>query len=254
MPIATTPGNLAGKLARPSRAFATTHWSMVLQAADAGGDGGQAALEELCRIYWPALYGFARRRGLRPQDAEDLTQGFFADLLARGAIARADAARGRFRTFLLAAFQNYGSHQRARDGSQKRGGGCEIMSFDAIAELETGWGGLAGADETPEKLFDRQWARQLLDHAQAAVQREYTAAGKGAVFAELRGALWGDGGEIDYAASASRLGSTVGALKVALHRLRLRVGRQLRTEVAKTVADPGDIETEIRHLLAVFGA
>ncbi|HUJ44382.1 MAG TPA: hypothetical protein VLW52_12340, partial [Opitutaceae bacterium] len=118
-----TPGG-GSVTARGPRAFETTHWSLVVRAAEARTSEGRAALEELCRTYWYPLYGFARRRGLTRQDAEDLTQGFLADLLAREAITQADAARGRFRSFLLASFENFHSHQRARAATLKRGGGC----------------------------------------------------------------------------------------------------------------------------------
>lgn len=220
---------------------------MIVRAAEAGTPDGRAALEELCRIYWYPLYGFARRRGLTPHDAEDLTQGFLADLLARGAVAQADAARGRFRTFLLASFENFHSHQRARAASLKRGGGCEFVS---LQEAELHFQDEPVSADSPEKMFDRKWAMSLLDQAIAAVRREYAAFGKGPLFDALKAVLWGAHGAVSYAEIAQQLGSTEGAVKMAAHRLRRRFGEALRAEVAKTVLDPATIDDEMRHLLA----
>lgn len=222
---------------------------MVVRAGDIGTPDGRTALAQLCRLYWYPLYWFARRRGLTPHDAEDLTQGFFADLLERGAIARADATRGRFRTFLLASFQNYQSHQRERAGTLKRGGGHEIVSLEALQTAETRFQGEPADGISPEKLFDQKWAHSLLDAVLELLRREYTAAGKQAWFDELKVVLWGGRGEVRYAEIAVRVGSTEGAIKVAVHRLRQRFRECLRAEVAQTVLDAGDIDDEMRHLL-----
>ncbi|HUJ42767.1 MAG TPA: sigma-70 family RNA polymerase sigma factor [Opitutaceae bacterium] len=232
---------------RGPTAFATTHWSLIVRAAETGTPEGRAALEELCRIYWYPLYGFARRRGLAPADAEDLTQSFLADLLARGAVAQADPARGRFRTFLLASFENFHSHERRRADRLKRGGGCEFVSLE---EAEKRFQEEPVSPDSPEKMFDQKWAMSLLDQAIAAVDREYAANGKGPLFDALKAVLWGAYGAASYAEIARQLGSTEGAIKVAAHRLRRRFGEALRSEVAKTVLDPADLEDEMRHLLA----
>lgn len=221
-----------------------------MRAAESGTAEGRAALQELCRIYWYPLYGFARRRGLTPADAEDLTQGFLADLLAREAVAQADAARGRFRTFLLNSFDNYRSHERARARAAKRGGGETVVSFDVIHAAEGRFRGEPATTESPEKAYDRKWAMSLIEVTLAAVRREYAANGKAAWFDELKAALWCGRGEIAYTEIARRLGSTEGAVKVAVHRLRQRFGERFRAEVAKTVIDPAEIDDEIRHLLA----
>jgi RNA polymerase sigma-70 factor (ECF subfamily) len=234
------------------RAFATTHWSMVVRAAQAGTTEGRAALEELCRIYWYPLYWFSRRRGLPRPEAEDLTQGFFADLIERGAIARADAARGRFRTFLLASFQNYQSHQQERAKSLKRGGNREIISLEALQAGEVRFQEEAAPAESPEKVFERQWALSLLDQALATVQREYAAAGKAALFDELKVVLWGDRCDIGYAGIARQLGSTEGAIKMAVHRLRRRFQEEFRAEVAKTVCNIDELGEEMHHLFAAL--
>jgi RNA polymerase sigma-70 factor (ECF subfamily) len=246
MPNCPPPGDI-GAAARPRESFATTHWSLILGAAEAGTAEGRAALEELCRIYWYPLYCFARHRGLTPADAEDLTQDFFADFLARGAVARADAARGRFRTFLLASFENFHSHERKRAGRLKRGGGCTFVSLQkAESRFQEG---KASAD-SPEKTFDQRWAMTLLDQAIAAVHREYRAAGKEPLFNALKAALWGARGAATYAEIARRLDSTEGAIKVAAHRLRRRFGEVLLAEVGKTVGHRADLEEEMRFLLA----
>lgn len=226
---------------------------MVVHAAEAGTGAGRAALEELCRIYWRPLYGFARRTGLSAHDAEDLTQGFFEYLLFHNTISRADASRGRFRTFLLTSFRNFHSHQRAHDRSQKRGGGHILISLDALREAEAACVEEAVSTESPERIYDRRWAASMLAEALASVRREYTAIGKAELFEQLKGVLWGGRGEIGYAEIASRLGSTEGAIKVAVHRLRRRFREKLRAEVAMTVDDPAKIDDELHHLLAAIG-
>jgi DNA-directed RNA polymerase specialized sigma24 family protein len=237
-----------------STAFATTHWSMIARAASHDPAEGRAALEELCRIYWYPLYGFARRRGATPADAEDLTQGFLADLLARGAVAQADANRGRFRTFLLNSFDNFRSHERARAGAIKRGGGREVVSLDALQAAETRFCDEPATTETPERIFDRKWALSLIEVAMAAVRREYEKTGKLAVFDALKPALLGGRGEIGYVEIGRRLGMTEGAIKIAALRLRQCFAGHFRAEVTKTVLDPADTDDEIRHLLAAVSA
>ncbi len=223
---------------------------MIVRAAEAGTPEGRAALEELCRVYWYPLYWFARRRGLAPADAEDLTQGFLADLLARGALAQADAARGRFRTFLLTSFNNFHSYQREHAQAAKRGGGQAIVSLEAMQAAEARFGDEPATNESPEKAYDRKWAISLIEITFAGMRREYSAIGKAAWFDELKAAVWGGRGEISHAEIARRLGSTEGAVKVALHRLRQHFGERFSAEVAKTVLDPAETDDEIRHLLA----
>ncbi len=228
----------------------TTHWTLVVQAADGGTPDGQAALEELCRTYWKPLYSFARRQGLAPVDAEDLTQGFFADFLARGAITRADPSRGHFRSFLLASFRNFHSHQRAGAASLKRGGGQVFVSIEELREAEAQFCQEPAVTGSPDVLYDRKWAGCLLGNALAVVSREYAALGKAALFDELKAMLGGGRSTSGYAEIACRLGTTEGAIKVAAFRLRRRFGDQLRADVAKTLLRPEDVEDELRHLLA----
>jgi RNA polymerase sigma factor (sigma-70 family) len=232
------------------RVFATTRWTVVLAAGGSTSAGSTAALEQLCRTYWFPLYSFARGRVLPAHDAEDLIQSFFAFLLEKDVIARADRERGRFRTFLLAALLNFHANERARTGALKRGGGHAIVSFDELQAEARYQREPATTALSPERLFDQKWAASLLEQVLQTLRREYTAAGKGALFDELRGLLWGGRGEIGYEALGRKLGMTEGAIKVAVHRLRLRFKECLRDEVSHTVANPGEVDDELRHLLA----
>jgi len=248
--VGTKVPPVGGPTAAPNpRAFATTHWSLVVRAAGAFTPTGRAALEELCRVYWCPLYWYARHRGLAPADAEDLTQGFFADLLARGAVAQADAARGRFRSFLLASFKNFQSHERARASTLKRGGCCKFVPLEALQEAAWRFQEEPVSADSPEKVFDRKWAIGLIDQAFATVRREYVAFGKGPLFDSLKMALWGGRDVGSYAEIAHQLGSTESAIKMAVLRLRRRAARALQDEVAKTVLDPADLEDEMGYLL-----
>jgi RNA polymerase sigma factor (sigma-70 family) len=233
---------------RANRIFATTRWTVVLMAGGSTSVGSAAALEQLCRTYWYPLYSFVRGRGLSPHDAEDLIQSFFAFLLEKDVIARADRERGRFRTFLLAALQNFQANERARAESLKRGGGNVIVSFDEL-QAEARYQNEPATNLSPERIFDQKWAASLLDQVLQILRREYTAAGKALLFEELRQLLWGGRGEVSYETLARQLGTTEGAIKVAVHRLRLRFKECLRDEVMHTVAAPGEVEDELRHLL-----
>lgn len=238
----------------PARgAFDTTQWSLVLRAEHAETSDGAAALEELCRTYWFPIYCFARRRSPSREDAEDLTQGFFADLLERGALHHADCARGRFRSFLLTSFRNYCSHERERAGAQKRGGGCAFVSLEAIESMDEPGLTELSDEETATQLFDRKWAMCVIESATVAVQKEYAAIGKGRLFDALRPLISGGFEDPGYASLAPPLGMTGGAVKVAAFRLRRRLAWAIRDEVARTVADPAHVDEEMRHLLAAVG-
>ena len=239
--------NSADPSAHGERSFATTRWSLVLAA----GAGGSRALAELCRAYWFPLYAFTRRLGHGPHDAEDFTQGFFADLLARDALAGVAAERGRFRSFLLASLKNFLADQRDRARAQKRGGGAPVISFDAVAAEERYALEPAG-DGAPELLFDRAWALAVVERALGRVGDEYS--DQTAVFEALRPLLTGGGAQSSYAEIGTALGLQEGAVKVAVHRLRKRYAQALRAEIAETLLDPSEAEAELRHLLAVLGA
>jgi RNA polymerase sigma factor (sigma-70 family) len=241
-------GSAAGQGAR---VFATTRWTVVLQAGGSTSPGSAAALEKLCRAYWYPLYSFARRRGLAPHDAEDLIQSFFAFLLEKDVIARADRERGRFRTFLLSALQNFHANERARAGTQKRGGGHSLVSFDEL-QAEASYQSEPATNLTPERLYDQKWAASLLEQVMQILRREYAAAGKEPLFEDLRGLLWGGRGDVSYEAIGRKLGTSEGAIKVAVHRLRARFKECLQDEVAHTVARPEEVEDELRHLLSAL--
>ena len=210
-----------------------------------------AALETLCRTYWYPLYAFVRRQGHEAQDAEDLTQEFFARFLAKEYFERADPARGRFRDFLLACLKHFLSEQWRQAGRLKRGGGQSIISWDSLTAEER-YQSEPADPVTPEKVYDRRWALTLLEQALARLREEQSAAGKAEVFAQLRDYLWGEGGGSHYAEIAAHLGLTEGALKVMVHRLRQRYRELLREEVAHTVSAMHEIDDELRYLVAVI--
>ena len=236
-----------------SRRFETTRWTLVLAAGGADTAQARQALDDLCRIYWPPLYAFVRRRGHSVADAQDSTQEFFARLLERRDLVRVDPAKGRFRSYLLASMTHFLANEWDRARAQKRGGGAAHLSIDA-GQAEA-WYLREVADVlTPERVFERRWALSLLNDVLAGLQREYAAAGKDALFRELKGALSGEVPIANYAAVGARLGLSEGAVKVAAHRLRVRYRERLRTEVARTVEQPEEIDEELRFLLAAVGS
>jgi DNA-directed RNA polymerase specialized sigma24 family protein len=234
------------------REFRTTHWSMVLEA---GVDtvGGRSALETLCRRYWYPLYAYARRRGFGPEEAEDLTQEFFARLLAGDSLAAVHPAKGRFRTFLLTSLQHFLSNERDRLGRQKRGGGQVPISLDAL-EPEARYRIEPATPATAEVVFDRQWARTLAAGVLEQMHAEATQEGSAERFQVLKVFLASEPAEDRYEALALRLGLSLPALKSAIHRLRRRYGQMLRREITHTVQSPAEVEEEIRHLFAALSA
>jgi RNA polymerase sigma factor (sigma-70 family) len=231
--------------------FATTHWSVVLAAGDTFAPGSQAALARLCQTYWYPLYAHARRRGHDAESARDLTQGFFAELLARKAVELADPRRGRFRTFLLGALDNFMRNAHRDAQSLKRGGGREFVSWDA-QDAEQRFA-LEPADErSPDREFDRSWALATLERARTRLRNEFSLASKAEVFELLHPHLLGKSEGLPYAQIATQLHMATVAVKVTVHRLRHRYGELLREEVAHTLANPADTEAEIQHLLAAL--
>lgn len=229
--------------------FPTTQWSMVLHAGAGTGTGAQAALENLCRRYWYPLYVFVRRQGRAHHEAEDCTQEFLTRLLAAGGIAGACPERGRFRTFLLAALRNFLTNEWHRAQTGKRGGGKVTVPLDGQEADQRFIQEPADSGLTPEQAFDRAWARGMIEDAVAAMRREYEKSGRGALFAALTPLLWSPDRTQSPARQAARLGMTEQAFTVALHRLRRRTGERLRACVAETVANPADIDAELRHLI-----
>jgi RNA polymerase sigma factor (sigma-70 family) len=232
------------------REFTTTHWSVVLTAGQVDSPDAQQALGMLCRTYWYPLYAFARRQGRSAEDAEDLTQGFFARLLEKGSIGQADPARGRFRSFLLASFKNFIAEAHRQASRLKRGGGQSAVSWDAMSAEER-YQAEPKDESTAEALYEDRWALTLLETAMERLGAELTAAGRERVFVELKGQLWGESGVVSYRELSGRLEMSEGALKVTVHRLRQRFRELLREEVANTVADAGEIDDELRHLVGV---
>jgi RNA polymerase sigma-70 factor (ECF subfamily) len=238
----------------PGSSFLTTRWSVVVAAGRAPSPARQVALEDLANAYWYPLYAFARRRGLASDVAADRAQGFFALLLERDDIARADPARGRFRAFLLTAFQHHLADERARDRAQKRGGGRAVVSIDA-REAERRLVREPADADTPESAFERAWVAELLARTFGRLRAEQVKIGREELFDHLRPSLAAEDDAPRFATVAREVGMTENAVKVAAHRLRKRYGELLRDEIASTVSEPGnaaEIEDEIRALFRPF--
>jgi RNA polymerase sigma factor (sigma-70 family) len=236
---------------RPEPLFVTTHWSVVLAAGHGDTTRAGDALARLCKAYWYPLYAYARRRGASPHDAQDLTQEFFARLLAGNWIAEADQQRGRFRSFLLSAMKHFMANEWNKAQTQKRGGGQPIVSLnDDSAEHRYRLEPVEKA--TPESLFERGWALTLLDGVLVRLEEEYRSEGKQAWMEAMRPALTSDRGALDYVELARRLGTTETAARVAVHRLRQRYRQLIRAEVGSTVASPDEVEAEMHHLFEVL--
>jgi RNA polymerase sigma-70 factor (ECF subfamily) len=231
--------------------FATTHWSVVLAAAEQETPAAAAALERLCSTYWYPQYAYIRRQGYDVADAQDLTQSFFAHILSRAFLKRASRDKGKFRSFILGSLKFFLVDELAKLQAKKRGGGRTMVFLDAnSAEARYRLEPVDLMD--PEKLFERRWAITLLDRVLERLEAEFVEAGKSRVFERLREFLLGDRGAATYAAVAAALGMTEGAVKVAVHRLRQRYRELFREEIAQTVGDPAEIEDEMRHVFAVI--
>ena len=229
--------------------FDATRWSVVLEAAQSRAPGGSEALARLCERYWAPLYAYARHRGASPQDAQDLVQGFFEHLIKNRALGGVDQAKGRFRSFLLASFQNFTSMQRRRAGTEKRGGRAELVRID-WQDAEDCIGFEPEDRLTPETLYDARWALELLGRATRRLEQEQVAMGKAEAFRTLRPFLGDEGVRVgltyEEAAETLKIGLT--ALKTLIHRLRRRHTELLREEVAQTVLNSGDVDAEVHAL------
>lgn len=232
--------------------FGTTHWSVVLSAQDAHCPRSREALESLCGTYWYPLYSYARRAGHSPPEAEDLTQGFFARLLEKDYLKAAAREKGRFRTFLLVALKRYLANEWDRQHAQKRGGFAPVVLIDQEM-AESRFASEPAHNLSPDVLFDRQWAMTLLERTMTQLQEEYVASGRAKLFEYLRNCVAKDESALPYAEIAGRLKLTEAAVKMAVHRLRVRYREILQHEIAQTVSTPEEIEEEIRHLFAAFG-
>ena len=235
----------------PAGCFATTHWSVVLAARDPASPGADAALAGLCHTYWYPLYAFVRRKGHSPHDAQDLTQAFFARLLEKNYVAQADRERGRFRTFLLAALTHFLADEWDKGRRLKRGGGREIVSFDAASAEERYR--LEPIDHLDAaKLYERRWVTTLFEQVLARLEQEFRDAGKGGLFDGLKSALLAEPAGPSYGQLGAQLGLKEDAVKQTVHRMRRRYRELFREEIAQTVAGPGQVEDELRHLFAVL--
>jgi RNA polymerase sigma-70 factor (ECF subfamily) len=219
----------------------------------AAREGSHAELADLCGAYWPPLYAYLRRRGYSAEDAQDLTQSYFSRLLEKGFLDRADSQRGRFRSFLLASLKNFVANEWHREHARKRGGQTRFVSLDDLARAESSYGSAqAVTNLTPEIEYQRNWALTVLERVTAALAAEFAAVEKLAVFEALKGFLTGDAGELKYSQAAAALGMSEGAARVAVYRMRGRFRDLLRAEIARTVADDGDVravDEELRFLI-----
>jgi RNA polymerase sigma factor (sigma-70 family) len=232
-------------------AFASTRWTIVHQAGDSqtASQHALSALTELCQIYWRPVYVFLRRQGIAQHDAQDLTQGFFAELIESRAYTRADPAKGRFRSFLLGALKHFTGHQRDHDQAQKRGGGALPVQLDERAIAEADMYAAGCRKWSADGIFEREWAAVLLRQALNRLGQEYMVAGKAALFESLKVHL--TGGEtavVSYEEIAKRVGRPAVTLRSDVARLRARYRAILREEVSGTVIDLGDVDEELRHL------
>jgi RNA polymerase sigma factor (sigma-70 family) len=232
--------------------FMPTRWSVVLKAAQPPGPEVDEALAVLCETYWFPLYSFVRRQGHDPHDAEDLTQSFFARLLEKRYLEGIQREGGRFRSFLLTALKRFLANEWDRVRAQKRGGQRVIVSLDGPS-AESRYQEEPAHALTPDKLFERQWARALLDRVMKRLRAEYAQTGKAEWFERMSGTLGRSRGEVPYRQIAAEFNTSEAAVKMGAQRLRARYRAVLRNEVAHTVACPESVEEEIRHLFATFG-
>lgn len=227
---------------------ASTQWSRILAARDGSDSESRAALEFLIQTYWESLYSYLRHHGHGPEESSDLTQAFFTDLIERHALERVDPTRGRFRSFLLASLRNFLYHERDRQHAIKRGGATFTNSLD-IEGGERRYAKHLADNETPEDVFERRWAMTVLDRAIERLRQDSIDSHSAGHFEELSRYLTSKAPQTPYHEMAETLGMNEASLRVAVHRLRKKYGQCLRAEIADTVADPAEIDDEVRHLL-----
>ncbi len=237
----------------PRDYFATTHWTVVLAAGRRRTAQSDRALEELCRTYWFPLYAYVRRHGHSREDAEDLTQAFFARFLEKNFLESVRSEKGRFRAFLLAALKHFLANEWDRARRLKRGGGVAPLSLD-WQDADTRYRIDPADTLTPDKLYDRAWAVTLLERVIARLRDESAAEGKSKSFEQLKPFLTVGRSAIPYAQAADALGLSEGAARVAVHRLRRRYRELLREEISQTLSDPAQIEKEMQALFNAFAA
>jgi len=232
--------------------FTTTHWSVVLEA-QSESPVAQEALEKLCRIYWRPIYSFVQKQGIGPEEAKDITQNFFADLLEHKSLTAVRKEKGRFRSYLLGALKYFLADERRRAMAIKRGKGQRLIPFEELGGDERTE--MEPADPvTAEQIYERRWASTLLERVLNLLKNEYGGAGNAALFNSLKQLLPDDPSAPSQAIVAAHLGMTENAVRQAFYRFRQRYQLLLREEIAHTVATPGDVEDELRHLIAVVRA
>jgi RNA polymerase sigma factor (sigma-70 family) len=251
-PVVTESGGEA-------RNFATTRWSLILTSADLGGDDQRArqALSELCRLYWRPIFSFICRRGHSAQDAQDLTQDFFVMMLESNWLRHADPTRGRFRSLLFKSLVNFLNDAAEKRHARKRGGDVQFISWDEwMAEAPSQLTVAAQALESwpAERLFDLRWAATVVEQALRRLREECESQGRLRAFETLRPCLGAERDDVSYSTLSQTLGVPEANVKQLIHRLRQRYRSLLREEVAETVADPAEVDDEIRHLCGVLGA
>ena len=233
------------------REFTTTHWSVVLLAAESQSVEADSALEHLCRTYWYPLYAYVRRQGHSVDDAQDLTQSFFARLLERKYLSLADPQRGRFRTFLLSSLKNFLITEWEKSRALKRGGVHTHFSWDE-QDAENRYLAEPVDGLTPERIYEKRWAVTLLEQVMTRLRQHYAADNKSALFDALKPYVWNDTMTEGYESIAKQLNVSEGALRVATYRLRESFRERLRAEVACTVGSPAEVDEELRHLVAAL--
>lgn len=231
----------------------TTHWSVVIAAGRGPSAKSDTALATLCETYWYPLYAFVRRQGFNSEEAQDLTQGFFAKLLEKNYVADADQQRGRFRSFLLTALKHFLSNERDRVRAKKRGGGRLSISLD-FPTGEKQYQCEPADTMTPSRLYERRWALTLLERVLNVLREEYSLAGNLALFDALKEHLTREKGSTPYREVSARLGMSEGSVKVAVHRLRRRYRQLLENEIAHTVSDTADVENELQQLFTALSS
>ena len=245
-----TTEHLASPAATPGDIFATTHWTVVLAAGRKHTPQSDTALEQLCKTYWFPLYAYVRRRGHSKEDAEDLTQTFFARFLEKNYLEGLNGERGRFRAFLLASLKHFLANEWDKSQCQKRGGNKTHLSLDwqtADTQFQ-----VAANSASPDQEFDREWALALLAKVIERLQTECEMDGRAEQFNELKIFLSAGKGALPYSDVAKNLGVEEGAVRVAVHRLRKRYRQLLQEEVAQTLADPTQADEEMKALFAAF--
>jgi|ERR1035437_3466493 RNA polymerase sigma-70 factor (ECF subfamily) len=248
MPLPSIPASGNG-------GFASTQWSVVLAARDGATSEAQAAMATLCANYWRPLYAYVRRSGRSIEDAQDLTQSFFLHLLERNGLRHVEPTRGKFRAFLLACLNNFLTNQWRRENAGKRGGAVRFLSAADLSRAEEHYASGLATPESPERVYERNWALALLQRTMERLTEEFAAAGKSHVFEALKPRLTGDGDGAAYAELSAALGMSEVGVRVTVHRMRGRFRGLLRQDVAQTLVDAGDArasEEEMRYLLTVL--